>query len=231
MPGPLVVAVGGLHGNEPAGIRALEQMFQMLQQRQADDPSFTFHGTLVGLIGHLQANRTGKRFLQRDLNRHWTKANVQRTQQTPTDMLEAEDREVAELLHCMLAEVKAYQPDALVLLDLHTTSAEGGIFCIPMDEGDSLNLAKELCAPVVLGLQDGLEGTLLQAAAVGTFRSGGWPKQVMGVASESGQHDDPARRLVFDKDHQHIVYRTGHLDLLSSPAVAAQLLAWLRPAP
>jgi hypothetical protein len=51
------------------------------------------------------------------------------------------------------------------------------------------------------------------------------------LQSALGQHDDPARRLVFDKDHQHIVYRTGHLDLLSSPAVAAQLLAWLRPAP
>jgi pimeloyl-ACP methyl ester carboxylesterase len=51
------------------------------------------------------------------------------------------------------------------------------------------------------------------------------------LQSALGQHDDPARRLVFEKDHQHIVYRTGHLDLLSSPAVAEQLLAWLRPAP
>jgi len=49
--------------------------------------------------------------------------------------------------------------------------------------------------------------------------------------SALGQHDDPARRLVFAKDSQHIVYRTGHLDLLSSPQVAAQLLAWLRPVP
>lgn len=49
--------------------------------------------------------------------------------------------------------------------------------------------------------------------------------------SALGQHDDPARRLVFAKDSQHIVYRTGHLDLLSSPEVAAQVLAWLRPVP
>lgn len=51
------------------------------------------------------------------------------------------------------------------------------------------------------------------------------------LQSALGQHNDPARRLVFEKDRQHTVYRTGHLDLLSSPAVAAQLLAWLRPAP
>lgn len=47
--------------------------------------------------------------------------------------------------------------------------------------------------------------------------------------SALGQHDEPARRLVFAKDSQRIVYRTGHLDLLSSPAVAAQLVDWLRP--
>ena len=48
--------------------------------------------------------------------------------------------------------------------------------------------------------------------------------------SALGRHDDPARQLAFDKDHQHIAYRTGHLDLLSSPQVATTLLAWLRGA-
>ena len=190
-PGPLVVGVGGLHGNEPAGIRALEQVFLMLQQEPTVNPEFTFRGTLVGLVGHVEANRVGKRFLQRDLNRHWTAANVQRSKQTPADMLEAEDREVAAMLQCIWAEVETYRPDTLVMLDLHTTSAEGGIFSIPMDTDDSLILAQELYAPVVLGLHDGLEGTLLQAASDGVFHTGGWPKQVMGVAFESGQHHDP----------------------------------------
>ncbi|MDP2263495.1 MAG: alpha/beta hydrolase [Hydrogenophaga sp.] len=49
--------------------------------------------------------------------------------------------------------------------------------------------------------------------------------------SALGQHDEPARRLQFARDSQFIAYRTGHLDLLSSPAVAAQLLAWLQTGP
>jgi hypothetical protein len=49
--------------------------------------------------------------------------------------------------------------------------------------------------------------------------------------SALGQHDEPARRLRFARESQHIAYRTGHLDLLSSPTVAAQLLAWLHTAP
>jgi pimeloyl-ACP methyl ester carboxylesterase len=49
--------------------------------------------------------------------------------------------------------------------------------------------------------------------------------------SALGQSDDKRHELVFARDSQRIVYSTGHLDLLSSPAVAEQLLAWLRPSP
>jgi hypothetical protein len=45
--------------------------------------------------------------------------------------------------------------------------------------------------------------------------------------SALGQHDDPQRRLHFAPDHQWIAYSTSHLALLSSPAVAQQLLTWL----
>ncbi len=47
--------------------------------------------------------------------------------------------------------------------------------------------------------------------------------------SALGRHDDPRRRLVFARGSQHTAWRTGHLDLLSSPGVAQQLLQWLRP--
>ena len=49
------------------------------------------------------------------------------------------------------------------------------------------------------------------------------------LRSALGQHDEPARRLVFAKDSQRTVYRTGHLELLSSPVVAQQLVQWLAP--
>ena len=48
------------------------------------------------------------------------------------------------------------------------------------------------------------------------------------VASALGQHRDPARRLTFGADRQAVVHETGHLDLLSSPAVFEHLLRWLR---
>ena len=48
--------------------------------------------------------------------------------------------------------------------------------------------------------------------------------------SALGRHDDPARCLAFPPEHQLTVFRTGHLDLLSSRAVAQQMLQWLGPA-
>lgn len=47
--------------------------------------------------------------------------------------------------------------------------------------------------------------------------------------SALGKHDDPKRRLAFPPDHQCVLYRTGHLELLSSPKVTAQLVRWLVP--
>ena len=48
--------------------------------------------------------------------------------------------------------------------------------------------------------------------------------------SALGQHADAARCLNFAKARQHISYNTHHMQLLSSPAVAAQVLAWLSAA-
>ncbi len=49
------------------------------------------------------------------------------------------------------------------------------------------------------------------------------------VASALGDHRDAAFTLRFPTSHRRIVYRAGHLDLLSSPDVYEQILAWLRP--
>jgi pimeloyl-ACP methyl ester carboxylesterase len=47
--------------------------------------------------------------------------------------------------------------------------------------------------------------------------------------SALGQHDQPLRNLRFAPAQQAVFYRTGHLQLLASPAVQAQLLHWLAP--
>jgi pimeloyl-ACP methyl ester carboxylesterase len=47
------------------------------------------------------------------------------------------------------------------------------------------------------------------------------------VASALGQHRNPGRHLDFAPDRQAVVHDTGHLELLSSPAVYGLLREWL----
>ena len=47
------------------------------------------------------------------------------------------------------------------------------------------------------------------------------------LASAFGQHADPARDLHFPADRQWLAANTGHIALMHSPHVAAQLLRWL----
>ncbi|MBK6930548.1 MAG: succinylglutamate desuccinylase/aspartoacylase family protein [Saprospirales bacterium] len=190
-PGALVVVFGAVHGNEPAGVLALQELFRMLEKEPTVNPGFTFRGKLIGLIGNRQAFATGSRYIDRDLNRLWTAVHIRRIQQTPSTERQAEDRELAELLELIHNEIQNNRPEALILLDLHTTSADGGIFCIPSDDKSSLRLAKELHAPVILGMLEGLEGTLLHHAAGNHFQIGGYPCYSCGAAFEAGQHDDP----------------------------------------
>ena len=51
------------------------------------------------------------------------------------------------------------------------------------------------------------------------------------LRSGLGQHDDPSRSLAFAANRQSILYRTNHMQLLSSPAVTQQLLQWLSARP
>lgn len=183
--GPLLICLGGMHGNEPAGIQALEIMFGMLEDEPLANPSFTFRGRLLGLRGNLKAIALKKRFIVKDLNRQWTDENIARIKNAPHEELDAEDLEVKELLEIIEAEVQAYQPEKLVFLDFHTTTAYGGIFSIPTDDPESIRIAVELHAPVIKGMLNGIHGTTLHY-----FNNDRFEADTVAVCFESGQHDE-----------------------------------------
>lgn len=87
---------------------------------------------------------------------------------------------------------------------------------------------------VPLPLPEGVDCFALAGTLAG--QRGALADRLMGdglvpLSSAMGQHDEPTRRLPFDKRQQRIFNRTGHLDLLASPKVAMQLQQWLAPAP
>ena len=183
--GPLLVCFGSIHGNEPAGVKALERLFEMLEKEPTTNPSFHFNGRLLGVRGNLQAIQKSQRYIEKDLNRQWTTANVNRIIATPTSELLAEDREIKEIIELVLEEINSYQPERLVVLDLHTTTASGGTFVVVTDDPESIQIGAQLHAPVITGLLKGIQGTTLHY-----FNSNNWKLPTTAVCFESGQHQE-----------------------------------------
>ncbi|NUO00871.1 MAG: succinylglutamate desuccinylase/aspartoacylase family protein [Saprospiraceae bacterium] len=187
LPGPLLLVFSGMHGNELAGVRALEILFDMLKNEPLVNPGFVFHGVLLGIRGNLSAIREGKRFICKDLNRQWTPENIARVRRQEPDQLDAEDRELLELANLVEMAISHIQPPRIVLIDLHTTSAEGGIFAIATDDPESVRIGIAMHAPVITGMLQGISGTLLHYFT--NNNTGGIP--AVGIGFEGGQHDDP----------------------------------------
>jgi succinylglutamate desuccinylase len=75
--GPLFIVFGAMHGNEDAGVKAIERVFELIDEEPSKNPNFCFHGKMVGVIGNLKAYEKGIRFLVKDMNRYWKKAHIE----------------------------------------------------------------------------------------------------------------------------------------------------------
>ena len=184
--GPLFICLAGVHGNEPAGVLAIERFFRDL----ATFPDIPFRGTVLGLKGNLAALKAGTRFVGRDLNRMITPDIVGRISEIPKDSLRDEYLQLRELLDHVHEELERSRPQELILLDIHTTSADGGIFSIPAENIESQKLALHFHVPIVRGMSRELEGTSLSYFAP---EFAGFPCRA--VAFEAGQNDDPKSEL------------------------------------
>jgi Succinylglutamate desuccinylase / Aspartoacylase family len=175
-PGATLLCIGGLHGNEPAGLQALRRVLRELPSRRED-----LSGEFVALSGNRAAIAAGKRFITRDLNRAWTPERLVRLRVNGRPAGRDEDREQVELL-AAVEEVVARARGPVYLLDLHTTSGHGGPFLTFGDALPHRAFAAGIPVPMILGLEELVEGTLL--AFLG--RHG-----VVGVTFETGQHEEP----------------------------------------
>lgn len=177
-PGPTLVAVGGLHGNEPAGVLALRRILDRLRGEWGP----ALRGEFVAIAGNRGALARGRRFLRRDLNRAWTHERVRSLRSgARAEERTDEDREQLELLR-ILDEIHHDARGDVHVLDLHTTSSVSGPWATVEDTLRNRSFALNFPVPIILGLEEQVEGTLLEHLG----RSGH-----VGLTFESGQHGDP----------------------------------------
>src|SRR5574338_626079 len=91
--GPLLICIGGIHGNEPAGIKAIEEVMQWLEIEKLNFPNFNYKGSFLGLRGNLEAIRQKKRFIDRDLNRMLNPEEINQFRSQPAELYLQEEKE------------------------------------------------------------------------------------------------------------------------------------------
>ena len=176
--GPALICIGGIHGNEPAGVLALERVVHDLR---ALEPGMK--GDFVALAGNRAALARGSRFLDADLNRLWTGRRIRDLERgdrawTPTAR---EESELEELFQAYRSAVDAARGPAFTL-DLHTTSGGDDAFSTVEDRPESRAFALRLPVPMVLGLARQLAGTFVGFATARGHTA---------IGFEGGQHVDP----------------------------------------
>lgn len=171
-PGPTLLIVGGLHGNEPAGLLGLERVLAELGE------AGLARGEFVGLAGNLEALAAGRRFMDEDLNRIWLPQRLAALRSSePVSVEERELRALDEELRAALARARA----EVCALDLHTISGPGPAFVVIDDTLLNRRFANRFPVPLVLGLDEELTGTMAHHLTA---------EGVIAVGFEAGQHQE-----------------------------------------
>ncbi len=179
--GPLFLTVGGLHGNEPAGIEAAKRVLRRLEEE-----SIPLQGRFVALRGNRPALALGTRFIERDLNRVWGPRDLLGLEEREAELDgpdEAELRGLVQVFAALLVEPCGTASfEEVVLLDLHSTSGPSTPFLCMADTLQNRPVSFALQVPVILGLEEALAGTLLDYMSEAGH---------IAIAFEGGEHTDP----------------------------------------
>ena len=172
--GSLLLVTCLIHGNEPAGEKAVQEVLSHL-------PVDSLRCRLVVLRGNLAAVQKGVRCLDRDLNRLFPTINP------PEGDLESEavadHAERDELKSLILELTEEHDEKPRYFLDLHTTSSETiPYLSLPSASEDCREFAAELPLHRVAGFAQHVAGSVDRYLHERGF---------LGFACEGGQHESP----------------------------------------
>lgn len=155
--GATLIVFGSVHGNEAAGALALQKIAKVLPEFKAK-----LRGRVYFLAGNTRAIEKGVRFIDSDLNRHWTPENIKNNRaDSPMKTKRAEDLEQTELL-TILEDILRTARAEVYALDLHSTSAEGVPFATVGDTLRNRAFAQKFPVTILLGIEEQLDGTILE---------------------------------------------------------------------
>ncbi len=214
--GNTVLFLGGVHGNETAGVGALNSVFKQLELTNP-----TYKGRAIGLIGNLEATRLNQRYIYKDMNRIWNRETLDDLHYGRLDTRHTEYAELAEVYR----EVKTIIEEAkgqVFVIDLHTTSSPTIPFIVTNKSDAGLQFTDAFPMPVISGLTGFLDGTLL--SYINDLGH-------VGLAYEAGQHKSTQSLMKHESFIWLCLHQTGvcpdldpdfiqkHIDILEEELV------------
>ncbi len=149
--GPTIVFFGGIHGNETAGVFALKEVLHKINPDQVK-------GVIYGIAGNLKALDSNQRYIEEDLNRLWLNGNINILNKN--QKLSNEKKEQHELNE-ILKDILEKESVPYYFIDLHTTSSKTLPFITINDALINRKFSKLFPVPIVLGIEEFLDGPLL----------------------------------------------------------------------
>ena len=168
--GPLLFVTGGVHGNEPSGVKALQKVFEELEKTKP-----VIEGTIVGVVGNKKALNVDQRFIDKDLNRTWTIENVESGKKDTQ-----EKNEMFEIIE-VLENYPEVDFTKRYFQDCHTTSAATVPFISVQEVNDNDSWAHKFPTYIIRGFSDIVSGCIDHYMS----RTG-----LTGFVFEAGQHTD-----------------------------------------
>jgi len=180
--GPLLFVTGGIHGNEPSGIIALQKVFEILEKEKPN-----ISGKIVGVSGNREALLNGVRYIDEDLNRTWTVKNIASGIEDSN-----EKKEMFEIIDVL----KKYPENDFTkrfFLDCHTTSAASEPYISVQEVNDNDEWAHKFPTYIIRGFSDIVLGCIDHYES----RIG-----LTGFVFEGGQHDSK----ISEKNHEGMIW-------------------------
>jgi succinylglutamate desuccinylase len=193
-PGATIVFFAGMHGNETAGVYALDNVLNTISEKNVT-------GEIYGVYGNIKALQKNKRFLDSDLNRLWTLEQLNGI--NDKEELNQEEQEQKELFY-FINKLLAATQTPIYFIDLHTTSSKSLPFITINDALINRKFSSCFPVPIVLGIEEYLDGPLLSYLNTLGYLSLGF---------ESGQHTDPLAIKNCEAFIHLALKHAGHLNI------------------
>ncbi len=174
--GPTIIFTAGIHGNEPSGVIALQDALSDISENYKPD-----RGNIYAFAGNMSALKEGKRFNERDLNRIWTRERIRRLENGESSESVIMDIREQYELNREIKKIIQNGQGPFFFIDLHTTSSHTIPFLTINDTMINRNFALKFPIPVILGIEEYLNGPLLSYINELGYVACGF---------EAGQHDE-----------------------------------------